>query len=183
MLYRFFSLTIAAILLGVASIANAQGDSKEAPTTQYEKFLKRTDVVKVIQSYPLADMPGGGGTKITAKVAWALGENQKVYAVEISNRIIDFDQLASIQEGLDKMIAAVKTSFETLNASSISYASASGVSASYYSYLVPGSDKPKTSCYIAAGSYAYESPNIDGLLRLRGLVAQGREKLISLGAK
>jgi len=183
MLKRFSPLTVAVILLSVIAVANAQTDSKQTATTQYERFLKRTDVVIVTQSYPLPNLPGGGGFRLSANVGWALGEGKKVYALDLSGRVVDFDQLASIQDGLDNMIRIVTTSFDTLNASSIRYASTSGVSANYYSYVVDGSDKPKRNLYLVAGSYSSQSPNLESLTQFRDLIAQGRQKLMSLGAK
>src|SRR4051812_38167780 len=128
MLKTFLRLTFASIVLGLAAVANAQVDSQQSAVTQYEKFLKRTDVVIVTQTYSLPNLPGGGGFKISAKVAWALGQPNKVYAADIGGRIIDFNQLVSIQSGLDRMIRAVNSSFDSLKASSMSYASPSGVS-------------------------------------------------------
>jgi len=183
MLKRFSPLTILPILLGVIAVAHAQADPQQPPTTQYDKFVKRTDVVIVTQSYPLPDLPGGGGYRLSAKVAWALGETKKVYAADFHGRLVDFDQLAGIQDGLGKMIRAVSTSFDSLNASSISYASASGISANYYSYVIDGSDKPKRNLYLVAGGYIYQSPNIEPLMQFRDLVVQTRDKLASLGAK
>lgn len=152
MLKRFSPLAVVPILLGVIAVANAQADSQQTATTQYERFLKRTDVVIVTQSYPLPNLPGGTGYRLSAKVAWSLGgEARKVYAADIHGRIVDFDQLAGIQDGLDKMIRAVKTSFDSLNASSISYASPYGISASYYAYVVDGSDQPKRNLYLCCG--------------------------------
>jgi hypothetical protein len=140
-------------------------------------------VVIVTQSYPLPDLPGGGGWRLSAKVAWALGENKKVYAVDIGGRIIDFDQLATIEDGLARMNRAVTTSFDALNASSISYASPYGVSANYYSYVLDGSEKPKRNLHLLAGSYSYQSPNIESLTQFRELLTQARQKLVLLGAK
>jgi hypothetical protein len=184
---KFFALTIAVIVLALANAANAQTDSRESSDksarTKYENFLKSTDAVIVTQSYPLPNLPGGGGFKTSAKVAWALGEQRKVYALDISGRIIDFDQLASIEDGLDKMIRAVNTSFDKLNASSISYSSQAGVSASYYSYVTDGSDKPRRNLLLLTGSYIYQGPNTESLSQFRDLIAQAQQKLISLGAK
>jgi hypothetical protein len=115
-------------------------------------------------------------------VAWALGETQKVYAADIGDKIVDFDQLAAIQDGLDKMIQAVNTSFDTLHASSMIYSSPSGVSANYYSY-VDGSDKPKRNLSLAVGTGSVQSPNIEALAQLRDTIAQARQKLVSLGAR
>jgi len=84
---------------------------------------------------------------------------------------------------LDKMIRAVNTSFDTLNATSMTYSSRSGISANYYSYLIDGSDKPRRNLYLKAGSYYYQSPNTEALSQLRDIIAQGRQKLIALGAK
>jgi hypothetical protein len=186
---RFLTVSLVAIVLGLANVANAQLEkparqsSNVSEATQYEIFLKRTDAVIVTQSYSLRNLPGGGGFRVSAKVAWALGEAKKVYAVDIAGRIIDFDQLTSVQDGLDKMIRAVNTSFDTLNASSMSYSSPSGVSASYYSYVTDGSDKPRRNLYLVAGSYTYQAPDTEALSQFRDLIAQARQKLISLGAK
>jgi hypothetical protein len=184
---RFFAFTLVVIVLGVAGVANAQLDSRQSSAqsaaTQYENFLKRTDAVIVTQSYSLPDLPGNGGFRISAKVAWALGEAKKTYALDIAGRIIDFDQLANIEDGLDKMIRAVNTSFDTLNATSMSYSTHSGVSATYYSYVTAGSDKPRRNLYFVAGSYTHQSPNTESLSQFRDLLAQARQKLIALGAK
>src|SRR5258708_20786370 len=89
---RIFATTLAAIVLGLAGVANAQLDSRptsdQSAVTQYEIFLKRTDAVIVTQSYSLPNLPGGGGFRISAKVAWALGEANKVYAVHIAGLMI-----------------------------------------------------------------------------------------------
>jgi hypothetical protein len=188
---KFLSLTVVGMVLSVAAVVNAQSDSQQALTSQYENFVKRTDVVIVTQSYPLSDLPGGGGFRVSAKVSWALGEARKVYAVDLGGRIIDFDQLAGIQEGLDKMIGAVTNSFDSLNMSSISYKSPAGVSASYYSYVADGSDKPARNLYVSIGTYMYQTgkmdsltpTSLDSLQHIRTVIAQSREKLVSLGAK
>ena len=187
MLKRFFPLALAVVLLGITGVANAQLDSRQSAaqsaTSEYENFLKRTDAVIVTQSYSLPNLPGGGGFRTSAKVAWALGETQKVYALDISGRIIDFHQLANIEDGLNKMIRAVNTSFDTFNASSMSYSSQFGVSASYYSYVTDGSDKPRRNLYLVAGSYTFQSPNTEPLSQFRDLIMAARQKLIALGAK
>ncbi len=182
-----FAFTLALIVLGVTGSANAQADLRESSdqsaAPQYEIVLKRTDAVIVTQSYPLSNLPGGGGFRTSAKVAWALGEAEKVYALDLSGRLIDFNQLAGIEGGLAKLIQAVNTSFDTLKAESMSYRSSSGVSANYYSYLTDGSDKPRRNLYLVAGSYSSSSPNTEALSQLRDLIAQARQKLIALGAK
>ena len=184
----FFGLTLAVIVLGLASAANAETGAQEASDkpapTLYETFLKRTDAVIVTQSYELGNLPGGGGWKVSAKVAWALGEEfRKIYALDLAGRIIDFDQLRGMQDGLDKMIRAVNTSFDTLNASSISYSSPAGVSASYYSYVTDASPKPQRNALLVAGSYSYSAGKVETLSQFRDLIAQAREKLTSLGAR
>jgi hypothetical protein len=184
---KLFVFTFMAVMLSVAGVANGQRDSREvsdqSPVTQYEIFLKRTDALIVTQSYSLPNLPGGGGYRISAKVAWALGEGRKIYAVDIAGRVIDFNQLSGIQDGLDQMIRAVNTSFDALNASSMSYSSHTGVSATYYSHIFDGSDKPQRNLLLVAGSYTHQSPNMESLSQFRDLISQARQKLISLGAK
>lgn len=183
---KLFAFAFVAIMLGVTGVANAQRDSRavtnQPEATQYEIFLKRENAVIVTQSYSLPDLPGGGGFRSSAKVAWALGEDRKVYALEVASRIIDFDQLTTIQDGLDNMIRAVNTSFDALNASSMSYSSPAGVSASYVSYIPYGSDKPRRNLYLVVGSFTLNT-SIESLGQLRDLISQARQKLISLGAK
>jgi hypothetical protein len=183
MLKKLLPLTVVGIVFGLAVVGNAQTDSQPSAITQYEKFVKRTDAVIVTQSYPLPDLPGGGAFRMSAKVATTLGEPKKIYGVDIAGMMIDFDQLATIQDGLDKMIRAANSSLDTANASSISYRSPFGLSANYYSYIVDGSDKPKWNLYLVAGNYTYQAPNIEGLTTFLDLIGQARQKLISLGAR
>jgi hypothetical protein len=181
MLKRFFVLTLVTLTLSFSAVANAQSESKSEATTKYERFLKRTDVVIVTQSHSLGSLPGGGW-KILAKVAWALGESQKVYAAEVGDQIVDFDQLTTLEEGLNKMVGAVNGSFDSLNLSSMSYVS-SGISANYYSYVTDESSQPKRNLYLKAGVFWHQSPKIDALAQLRDLIVKARERLVSLGAK
>jgi hypothetical protein len=188
MLRKFFAVTIVSILL-VTVNANAQQEKSESrppdqpSLTRYEQFLKRTDAVIVTQSYLIADLPGGGGFKLAAQVAWALGEANKVYALDFSGRIVDFEQLKGMQEGLDKLVQALNSSFEKLNATSMSYSSPAGLSVSYYTYTPNNSPTPLKNLYMAVGSYVRQSPNVEPLMELRKVMAQARQKLISLGAK
>jgi hypothetical protein len=185
---QIFTVVIVSIILGLVN-ANAQQERfkpqspDQSTLTKYEQFLRRTDAIIVTQSYPIADLPGGGGFKMTAKVAWALGETNKVYAMDISGRIVDFDQLKSTQDALDKLMQAINGSFEKLNAASMSYSSPAGISVRYYTYTFDNSPTPKRYLLIVAGSYTLQSPNIEPLVETRNLIAQAREKLISLGAK
>lgn len=185
---QIFKVVIVSIILGLVN-ANAQQErlqpqsSERSTLTRYEQFLRRTDAIIVTQSHPIGDLPGGGGFKITAKVAWALGETDKVYAMDISGRIVDFDVLRSMQDALDKLMQAINGSFEKLNAASMSYSSPAGLSISYYTYAMDNSPKPKRNLLIVAGSYTLQSHHIEPLVETRNLIAQAREKLISLGAK
>jgi hypothetical protein len=182
MLKKLLPLTVAVVVLGLAGLAQAQ-TGPQLPISRYEKFVRRTDVVIVTQSYPLPNLPGGGGFKAFAHVSTALGKPQKIYGARIAERLIDFDQLAIIQDGLDRMIRAARSSGSRPNTSSISYKSPFGISANYYSYQVDGSDKPKWNLYLVAGSYTYQSPDIETLTRFRDVIGQARQKLISLGAR
>jgi hypothetical protein len=181
MVRRILTAMVVGVLLGVVSV-NAQQSPDLSSLTRYESFLKRADAVIVTQSHPVADLPGGGGFKIAAKVAWGLGEPNKVYAADISGRIVDFDQLKGIQDGLDKLAQAINNSYEKLNAASMGYASSAGLTVNYYSYTTDNSGTKKT-LYVAVGSYVLQSPKLESLLELRDQIARTREKLISLGAR
>ena len=182
MLKKLWSLTVLGIVLGLAAVTHAQTGS-QSPMSQYEKFVRRTDVVIVTQTYPLANLPGGGGFKAMVHVSTAFGSHRKFYGARFSDGLVDFSQLAIIQDGLDKMIRAVHRSSETPNASSISYKSPFGISANYYSFKFDGSDKPKWYMYLAAGTYKYQSTDVETLTTFRDIIAQARKKLISLGAR
>ena len=187
MLRKIFTVVVVSIFLGLVN-TNSQPEKSEQQSpdqsmpTRYENFLKRTDAVIVTQSYPVAGLLGGSGARMTAKVAWVLDETNKVYAVETGMRIVDFEQLKGIQDGLDKISQAINSSFEKLNATSMSYSSQAGLFVSYYTYT-DSSKKPKTNLYLTVGSHTTQSPGIEPLVEMRSLVAQAREKLISLGAK
>jgi len=185
---NIFTVVIVSILLGLVN-GNAQQEKSEPQSpdqsrlTRYEKFLRRTDTIIVTQSYPIAAIPGCGGYRMTAKAAWALGETYKIYAVDLGGRLVDFEQLKAMQDGLDKLTQAINSSFEKLNAASMSYSSPAGLSISYYTYTTDDSPKPRRILYMVAGGCTSQSPNIEPLLEMRSLIGQAREKLISLGAK
>ncbi len=185
---RIFALAILSMVLGVVtanaqSASAAQGSAAQTRLTRYESFLKRADnTVIVTQSYPVGQP--AAGWRISGNVAWALGETNKVYAADIYGRIVDFEQLKSMQEGLDKLIQAIKGSYDKLNAASMNYASPAGLSVSYYTFT-GDNGTPTKSLYITIGSYAmpFRDANLDPLVKLRDEIAQTRAKLISLGAK
>ena len=174
------------ILMGVVT-TNAQQESVDQSTsasskqTNYEKFLARTDAIIVTQAHPLATIPNGAGDA-TANVAWVLGEENKIYAAYIGGVFVDFERLKELQDGLDKMIQAVNNSFDKLNAASVSYSSPSGLNVSYYTYK-DSAGKPRRNLILTMGSYTSQTPTTEPLSEFRNLIAQAREKLISLGAR
>jgi|GEM_PF-2378464 len=188
MLRKTFVAIAMAILLGVINVQAQQGNAEQsAKQTEYEKFLTRTGEVIVTKSYPIGKLPGGGGSDATVNVAWVLGATDKVYAARIGWRVVDFEQLKEMQDGLDKIIQAINISFVKLDAASMSYVSPAGLSVGYYTYNDPTGNapagKPKRNLYVAIGSYVSQGQTIETVVELRNLIAQAREKLISLGAK
>ena len=184
MLRRSFAVVLVNLLLGFVSAA-AQVDSPPAEQpqpTKYEKFLQRTDKLIVTKSYPLGDLPGGGGFKIFAQVAWALDEKEKVYAANISGRTVDFEQLQGMLDGVDKMQEGIDGLFDKLEATSMFYSSPAGLNVSYYTYT-DGSGAPRRTLYMKIGSYVRQNPKTESLRELRDLIAQARAKLVELGAQ
>ena len=180
---RLLPLIVSGIVLALTAVAQGQS-GPQPPMSQYEKFVRRTDVVIVTQSYPVGSFPGGGGGyKVLVHVSTAVGNPRKFYGARLSDHLVDFAQLAVIQDGLDKMIRAIHSSSETPNTSSISYKSPFGVSANYYSFKTDGADEPKWNMYLVAGTYTYQSTDVEILKTFRDLIAQARQKLISLGAR
>jgi hypothetical protein len=183
MLKKTFAAVAMAILLGLINVQAQQGNAEQsAKQTEYEKFLTRTGAVIVTKAYPIGKLAGGGGPDTTVNVAWVLGETDKVYAARIGWRVVDFEQLKEMQDGLDKIIQAINSSFVKLDAASMSYVSPAGLSVSYYTYNDPVG-KPKRNLYVAIGSYVSQGQTIETVVELKNLIAQAREKLISLGAK
>ena len=184
--YRTTLIAVVLCFLFGLTSANARHGKAEqqafdqSPITVYESFLKQTDVVIVTRSYTVGSL--GGGWDVSAKVAWALGDMNKVYALDIGGHIIDFGRLKETQDGLDKMVEAVNSSFDKLNAASMSYSSKVGISASYYAYK-DSSGKLRRNLYVTMGSFVTQGENVEPLVKIRNLMGQGREKLVSLGAK
>lgn len=185
MLRKTFAAVAITILVGLINVQAQQDNAEQTPNqskqTKYEKFLTRTDAVIVTKSYPIGKL-SAGGLGNTVNVAWVLGESDKVYAARIGGRVVDFEQLKGMQDGLDKIIQAINSSFDKLDAASMSYSSPAGLSVSYYTYN-DSAGKPKRNLYLAMGSYVSQGLTIEPVVELRNLIAQAREKLILLGAK
>ena len=170
------------LLSFVTASAVAQTGQQPTEQTKYERFLARNDKLIVTKSYPVGQLPGGGGFNVSVQVAWALGETEKVYAASVGGRVVDFDQLQAMLDGMDKMAQAVGGLFDKLEATSMRYSSPAGLTVSYYTYN-DASGVPRRNLYIAAGSYVSQSPTTKPLGELRDLIARARAKLVSLGAQ
>lgn len=189
MLRKVFTTIIISFLFGMTTAIAQQEKSdsqasQHSTLTSFESFMKQTDAIIVTKAYPISELPPkGSGTKVTAMVAWVLGQTVKAYAVYFDGRIVDFDQLKNMQDGLDRFVQAVNGSFEKLSADSMSYSSPAGLSVSYYAYSTNDSSALKKNLYVKIGSYVYQSSDLEPLIEIRNQIAQAREKLISLGAK
>ena len=184
MLRRSFAAVLAGLLLGSTSVIAQTGPplTDQPKPTKYERFLTRNDKVIVTKSYPVGKLPGGGGFDVSVQVAWALGETERVYAARIGGRVVDFDQLQVMLDGVDKMAQAVGSLFDKLEATSMHYSTPAGLAVSYYSYQ-DQSGAPRRNLHLAAGSYISQSPTTEPLTETRNLIAQARAKLVSLGAQ
>jgi hypothetical protein len=184
MLVRSFAVVLVTLLLGFASaIAQTEQQSTDQQKpTKYERFLTRNDKLMVTKSYPVGKLPGGSGFDVSVRVAWALGETERVFAASIGGRIVDFEQLQAMLDGMDKMTEAIGGLFDKLEAASMHYSTPAGLKVNYYSYS-DSSGTPRRNLYLVAGSYVSQSPTAEFLIETRNVIAQARAKLVSLGAQ
>jgi hypothetical protein len=185
MLRRSLAVAFTSVLIGlISATAHAQTEhpTERAEPTKYEKFLMRSDELIVTKSYAIGKLPGGGGLDVSVRVAWALGETEKVYAASVGGRIVDFEHLQGMLDGMDQMTQAIGSLFDKLEATSMRYTSPAGLRVTYYIYNDP-SGTPRRHLYLVAGSYVSQGPTTEPLVETRDLVAQARAKLVSLGAQ
>ena len=149
--------------------------------TKYEEFVSRKDAVIVSQSHniirnesPFFD--------VSVKIAWELGQPEKVYAAAINNRIVDFDQLKEMLEIINRMSNTISNEFEKMGATSVTYSSNMGLSITYYIYTDELGKPQRNLSLHFKGSFLGQGPSIEPLARMRKVIVEAREKLISLGA-
>ncbi|HEX5733974.1 MAG TPA: hypothetical protein VF131_14160 [Blastocatellia bacterium] len=185
MFRRFVALLFIAFF-GVMAV-NAQDVETLKPVpkkwepTKYEEFLLRRDAVIVSQSHNII-RDESPFFDVSVKIAWELGQSEKLYAATINNQTVDFDQLKEMLEVIDRMSNTINNEFEKLAATYVSYSSNMGLSITYYVYT-DSSGKPQRNLSLSfKGSFLGQGPSIEPLSRLRKVIVEAREKLISLGA-
>ncbi|MBI3650484.1 MAG: hypothetical protein HY231_05485 [Acidobacteria bacterium] len=192
---------------------NSTATLKDEAGTRVEKFLARKDVLIIKEATTIGSLPGqqGAEVKIEAIVLSALGEAAKVYGlsfIRLSNRggerqpeairFVDFDEVAALQNALEHLVKTADANSETpagapaANGKGAEESGASNV-ATEFSLTTRGGLKigmlqvgRQQTGFLRLESAASEAPVIFGigaLTRLRNLTAQGRARLVSLGAR
>ena len=86
--------------------ANAQQLSEQvqvSPALQQSKFKKlfdKKDAIVITEQYEIADFNKINDLRIFASVGWIEGETNKIYAANIGEIFVDFEQLDSLQNSL-----------------------------------------------------------------------------------
>ena len=176
--------SLAIALLLPSQETSEQPMPKKERATEYEKFLDRTGVLVLSKTYPIGKTKGLGAA-VSALVAWASSEPDRVYAARVGASVVDYDDLKAFAQEVDKITQAVNGLVEKSDWSDVRYKSLTGLKLEYFIISDdPGSRRVLNVTYrdllIASG---YGSEALLQLQDLRNLIAQAREKLISLGAK
>jgi len=182
---RILYVTLINVLFGLtaanAQEAKAEESQEKARSSKFEQFTSRKDALIVRKNYQIGK---ADGTFIDVRVseAWELGQSQKTYAAVVTDKTFDFDQLQGMLEAIDRMTKAIPAEFDKVEATSMSLSSVSGLRMVYSTYN--DSAGPKRQLYITIpDKYLYGGPSIEPLTKLRELISQARQKLVSLGAK
>ena len=183
---RFFYVLLINLLAGLTCVNAQETRTEQSPektkTTKFEQYLSRTNAL-ILSKKSLIGKLEETSTDVSVSVAWEPGKAEKVYAAMIGQQTVDFEQLQEMLEDMDKMIQAIRGEFDRAEATSMRLSSESGLSMSYYAYT-DGSGVPKRNLYLKIKeSFITQGPSTEPLVKLRGLVAQARQKLITLGAK
>ena len=203
-----------------AEVGGATG--KEEPITNLEKMLIRRDVLIIKEFFNIGVVPGqqGAEVRIEALALSAIGEPTKRYGVSFvrpaarnasgdrsSSRdilcLVDFDELAAIQNALDYISKTVSNSQASADTEASSRAATKPTDSKAsddatgpfveFSILTRSGMKlgmlqlgKQNTGFVQMNYQASDSSVVFGigaLNRLRNLIAQARAKLLSLGAK
>lgn len=185
---RIFYCSLFTLLMGLIC-ANAQDaktdehSSEKSKPSKFEQFISRTDALIVSKGFSIGRIEASGGTEVSVKVAWELGKDERLYAASISYATVDFEQLQEMQDAINRMVKAVNTEFDRLEAGTMTLSTKSGLSMSYYAFK-DSLGTPKRNLYLKINDkFITQGPAIEPLVKLGTLVGQAREKLIALGAK
>jgi hypothetical protein len=100
----------------------------------------------------------------------------------INGQTADFDDLEEMLTAIDAMTGAINDEFDRLSASSMNYSSTTGLSISYYAFTDAAGKSQRSLSVTFKETHFGQGPSLDRLTRLRTLILQAREKLISVGA-
>jgi hypothetical protein len=183
---RFFYVLLINVVVGLTCVNAQEARTEQSPektkTTKFEQYLSRTDAL-ILSKKSLIGKLEETSTDVSVSVAWELGKTEKVYAATIGEQTVDFEQLQKMLEDMDKMIQAIGSEFNKVETTSMRLSSESGLSMGYYAYT-EGSGTPKKNLYLKIKeTFITQGPSTEPLVKLRELVAQARQKLISMGAK
>jgi hypothetical protein len=177
--------------------------SEQEPATRIERFLSRKNVLVIKEARFIGAVPGlqGAEVRIEAMSLGTPGERERVYGVRLlrpatrkdaaeESGIIDFDELASLQEALEFMLRkaseakAPERSPEATTATGPGVEFAISTRGGVRASLVQTGRQFTGQLQVSRSSEdAGISFGIGALGRLRGLIAEARTLLAEMGAR
>jgi len=171
--------------LGLSNVYRGQENSQkvsenEQKSTRYSRFLNRNGSFILSKTYYVGHHTEGHSFDVSALIAWELGSSEKIYAAVFAGLVIDYDDLEELQRELDKIIRTVGKELDTQATTSMRYKALNGLE---FFTFDSSSSNPQRMVRLVFRGTMLTTGSMNSVVELRALVAQVRERLISLGAK